>query len=248
MHNGVVDLDWSDVTGADSYEVQIWKSAWYDQLGNGWTDLPGKGIDIVFYGPGAIVKGLERESLYYFRVRANNALGSSEWSEPFLIPATDAAPESFYDVPEPTNSAATGAPTIRRVADRVSSLSASLTGIEDENGLDRVWVHYQWILSEGTTNADIEGATGASYTLRADDWSKSIKVRVTFTDRGGYPETLTSAAFGFGDDFPGICGRTAQVRDAILDELADVDDCSLVSASHLNGIDRLKLNHPLQRI
>ena len=244
VHNGVVDLEWSDVAGVDSYEVQLWKSAWYDQPGNGWTDLPGKDIDIVFYGPGAIVKGLERESLYYFRVRANNTLGSSEWSEPFLIPATDAAPESFDDVPEPTNSAATGAPTIRRTAGRVSVLSASLTGIEDENGLDRVWVRYQWLLSDGTTNADIEGATGASYTLQAGDWSKSIKVRVTFTDRGGYPETLTSAAFGFGDDFPGICGRTAQVRDAILEELADIDDCALVSASHLNGIDGLKLNHP----
>ncbi len=244
VHNGAVDLEWSDVAGADSYEVQLWKSAWYDQPGSGWTDLPGKDIDIVFYGPGAIVKGLERESLHYFRVRANNALGSSEWSEPFLMPSTDAAPASFDDVPEPANSAAIGAPTIRRVADRVSILSASLSGIEDENGLERVWVHYQWILSDGTANADIEGATGASYTLRAGDWSKSIKVRVTFTDRGGYPETLTSAAFGFGDDFPGICGRTAQVRHAILEELADIDDCALVSASHLNGIDRLKLNHP----
>ena len=244
VHNGVVDLEWSDVPRADSYEVQIWNSAWYDLPGSGWTDLPGKGIGIVFYGPGAIVRGLERENLYYFRVRANNALGSSDWSESFLVPATDAAPGSFGDVPEPTNSAATGAPTIRRVAERVSILSASVTGIEDENGLDRVWFHYQWISSDGTTNTNIEGATGTSYTLRPDDWSKSIKVRVTFTDRGGYQETLTSAAFGFGDDFPGICGRTAQVRDAILAELADVDDCLLVSASHLNGIDRLKLNHP----
>ena len=236
VHVGRIDLEWSDVPGADSYEVQLFRNAWFD--------LPGNGIEIAFYGPGAIVSGLDRESRYYFRVRAHNALGSSDWSEHFFMQATGVTSWNFDHVPEPTNSAATGSPTIRRVTDRVSILSASLTDIEDENRLDRVWFHYQWIFSDGTTNTDIEGATDATYTLRADDWGKSIKVRVTFTDRGGYQETLTSAAFGFDDDFPGICGRTAQVREAILDELADIEDCSLVSASHLNGIGRLNLTHP----
>ena len=39
----------------------------------------------------------------------------------------------------------------------------------------------------------IAGATDSSYTLVAADEGNTIKVRVDFTDRGGYSESLTSA-------------------------------------------------------
>ena len=42
--------------------------------------------------------------------------------------------------------------------------------------------------------ADIDGATGSSYTLTSSEEGKTIKVRVTFTDDAGNEETLTSAA------------------------------------------------------
>ena len=49
---------------------------------------------------------------------------------------------------------------------------------------------YQWLAGD----ADIAGATGDSYTLVADDKDKTISVRVSFTDRRDFEETLTSAA------------------------------------------------------
>ena len=104
IYEGMVDLEWNDVPGAASYDVQAFKSDWFD--------LPGNGVELAFYGPGAIIKGLTPESRYYFRVRANNALGSSEWSEHRLVDPTGGDFGNWDGVPEPTNSPATGAPTI----------------------------------------------------------------------------------------------------------------------------------------
>ena len=47
-----------------------------------------------------------------------------------------------------------------------------------------------------SSDADIAGATDASYTLADSDEGSAIKVRVTFTDDAGHAETLTSAATG----------------------------------------------------
>ena len=55
---------------------------------------------------------------------------------------------------------------------------------------------YQWIRNDGTTDTDISGATGETYTLLEADQGKSIKVRVSFTDDAGNEEELTSEATG----------------------------------------------------
>ena len=49
--------------------------------------------------------------------------------------------------------------------DTDETLAASISDIEDENGLDRVKFSYQWTSGDGTADSDIEGATGAAYTL-----------------------------------------------------------------------------------
>ena len=88
------------------------------------------------------------------------------------------------------NSPATGAPTITGT-DRVGeTLSADTSGISDADGLANATFAYQWLADD----ADISGATGASYTLADTDEGKAIKVRVSFTDDAGHDETLTSAA------------------------------------------------------
>ena len=186
IYEGMVDLEWNDVLGAASYDVQAFYSDWFD--------LPGDGIEIAFYGPGAIIRGLVPESRYYFRVRASNSLGSSDWSEHPLVNPTGGDFGNWDDVPEPTNSTATGAPTISGTPRVAHTLMADISGIADENGLDRVKFHYQWISSDGTDEGDIEGATDDTYVLVADDEGRFIKVRVSFTDRGGYEESVTSAA------------------------------------------------------
>ena len=186
IHEGTVDLEWNDVPGAASYDVQAFRSDWFD--------LPGNGVGIAFYGPGAIIRDLIPESRYYFRVRANNALGSSEWSEHRLVDPTGGDFGNWDGVPEPTNRRATGAPTISGMAQVDETLTADLSDVVDENGLDRVKFHYQWMSSDGTTDTDIEGATDDSYTPVAGNVGNTVKVQVYFTDRGGYKESIISSA------------------------------------------------------
>ena len=93
----------------------------------------------------------------------------------------------------PPNTAATGAPAIAGEARVVETLTASTDGIADADGLSGATFAWQWVSSDGAADADIAGATGASYTLADSDEGKAVKVRVTFTDDGGHQETLTSA-------------------------------------------------------
>ena len=169
IYEGMLDLEWNEVPGATSYDVQAFYSDWFD--------LPGNGVELAFYGPGAIIKGLTPESRYYFRVRASNSLGSSEWSEHLFVSPTGGDFGNWDGVPEPTNSTATGIPTIGGTAQVGKTLTADISGIEDENGLDRVKFHYQWVSIDGTDEEDIEGGTDASYVLVADDEGRFIKVR-----------------------------------------------------------------------
>ena len=129
IYAGMVDLEWDDLPHATSYDVQFFQNG-------AWLDLPGNGIEIAFYGAGAILRNLPEEGVYYFQVRARNALGPSDWSEYLFMEAT--ITQNWDDVPEPTNTAATGAPTISGKAEVSETLAASISDIEDENGLERV--------------------------------------------------------------------------------------------------------------
>ena len=92
------------------------------------------------------------------------------------------------------NQPATGAPTIAGTPTVGETLTAETSAIADEDGLDKVSYSYQWVQSDGGTEEDIAGATGASYTLEETDEGKTIKVRVAFTDDVGNEETLVSDA------------------------------------------------------
>ncbi len=88
------------------------------------------------------------------------------------------------------NSPATGAPTISGTVQVGETLTANTSGVIDADGLSNIQYEYQWLADD----ADISGATNATYTLAAADEGKVIKVRVSFTDGAGNEETLTSAA------------------------------------------------------
>ena len=92
------------------------------------------------------------------------------------------------------NSPATGAPTISGTAQLGETLTADVSGITDADGLTDVSYIYQWIANDGTTDTDISGQTGSTYTLVSADGGKTIKVRVGFTDDANNSETLTSEA------------------------------------------------------
>ena len=98
-------------------------------------------------------------------------------------------------VPE-INSLPGGAPRIDGTAQVHKTLTADVSGITDDNGLDGASFNYQWIRVVGGIPVYIPGATDASYTLTADEEGKTVKVKVAFTDDGGNLEAVTSDATG----------------------------------------------------
>ena len=91
------------------------------------------------------------------------------------------------------NTPQTGGPAICGTPQVGQTLTADTAGVSDD-GLGNAVFEYQWVRSDGVTDTDIAGATGATYILAAADKGKTVKVRVSFTDGGGNPESQTSAA------------------------------------------------------
>ena len=134
-------------------------------------------------------------------------------------------------VTRPANTAPTGVPSISGTARVFERLTASVSGIADEDGLDDATFAYQWIRTDGTTDTDIPGATQATYRPGADDQGKTIKVRTTFVDDGGTEEVLTSAATSVVEESLLLSVANARVQQAI-DETAEFTVTLSRAASH----------------
>ena len=119
----------------------------------------------------------------------------------------------------PSNTPATGAPAIGGTPQVGETLTASTSGITDQDGLTNVTYRYQWIAG----GSDIGGATGPTYTLTASEQGQTIQVRMTFTDDADNEETLTSIA-------------TAEVTATPVPLTASLPDSRFQSARH-NGAD-----------
>ncbi len=92
------------------------------------------------------------------------------------------------------NNPATGLPTISGTAQVGETLTATTSGIADEDGLTSVSYSYQWVSNDGSEDTDTRDATASTHTLGTADQGRTVKVRVSFTDDGGNDETLTSEA------------------------------------------------------
>ena len=90
------------------------------------------------------------------------------------------------------NNPATGAPGINGTAQTGQTLTATTSGIADEDGLSNAAFTHQWVRSDSGTDTDIDAATGSSYVVATADEGKVIKVRVSFADDLGNSESLTS--------------------------------------------------------
>ena len=90
---------------------------------------------------------------------------------------------------------ATGAPAISGTAQVGMVLTASPGTIADADGLASVSYGYQWIRVDGADEADIGGASAATYTPVPADVGKTLKVRARFTDDAGFDEQRTSDAY-----------------------------------------------------
>ena len=199
LHHGMVQLDWQDIEDAGWYVVQ-----YYHLEGGEWLDLPAEGVDIAFHGSSAVVSNLH--GLSWLRVGAASCDGASEWSQIEELYGTKESDWEDVPVPEaaegdeiapcpedaatPDNSSATGAPTISGTAQVGETLEVDTAGIVDADGLANVSFTYQWLADD----ADINGATGSTYTLTDSEEGKAIKVQVSFIDDAGNDEALISTA------------------------------------------------------
>ena len=176
----------------DSYRVQ-WKE------GSGDWETPADVTEATLTPMSArffythVIEGLPPGVEYEVRVIATNAVGDSE---PSNVAAGMIEPDSSSQQSTElrSNSPATGGPGISGTPLVGETLTATTSGIQDEDGLTDADFAYQWLRSELGSNSetDIAGATGSSYAVTSDDAGKAIKVRVTFTDDAGNEESLTS--------------------------------------------------------
>ena len=138
---------------------------------------------------------------------------------------------SAYTLRMSINKPATGLPTITGMVRVGATLTADTSGIKDEDGLGGFT--YQWISNNRRTDTDITDATGSTYELVEADERKTIKVKVSFTDKIGNKENLTSAATGrvatrpnrLPTGKPTITGapRVGETLTASISDIADAD-------------------------
>ena len=89
---------------------------------------------------------------------------------------------------------ATGAPVISGPPEVGETLAADTSGIMDADGLSRPGYRHQWVrVASGGVETDIPRATSATYRVVADDVGVALKLKTTFTDDKGNPESAESA-------------------------------------------------------
>ena len=154
--------------------------------------------------------------------------------------ATDTV--SYATQQQTSNSLPTGAPTISGTAHVGETLTADITSIADDDGLEYVYYSYQWVANDGSSNTDIADATDSTYTLVAADEGKTIYVVVSFRDDAGSYMWMASASTATvtarpntpATGGPAISG-TVQVGETLTADtsgIADDDELTNVSYSY----------------
>ena len=174
-----IDLSWTvpDTGGRalDKYSIDVSADG-----GTTWSPLADTSATITTYSHTGLTAGTTR----HYRVAAVNPIGTGAWSNVDSATTTAAV----------ANTPATGSPVITGTAQVGQSLYASFGSVADADGTSNIVASYQWIRVDGATETDITGATITPYTPVADDVGKQLKVRLSFTDDLGNPESRTSPA------------------------------------------------------
>ena len=171
-----VVIEWVDPSGTDSFALIP-------------QTYPTEESDASEEDPGGAEGWSIADQSYYLNVSSN----ARTWTAFVYTASFDAA--SFKIVVKEaaaTVAQATGAPTISGTAQVGQTLTANVTGIDDEDGLENAEFTYQWIRNDGTEDADIPGATASTHTPDENDVGKTLKVRVSFTDDADHEESRTS--------------------------------------------------------
>ena len=119
------------------------------------------------------------------------ATPTATWT-PTTTPTATVTPEE-NSVP---NNPATGTLTFVGHFDLGCGCWVNPAGISDADGMTDVTFNYQWMHTADGVDTEIPGATRQVYSPTLSDLGKYLKVRVSFTDDAGNPESITSGAVG----------------------------------------------------
>ena len=120
----------------------------------------------------------------------------------------------------------------------------------DGSGSGGPWgtnVTYSWAASGATVTFDDAASATPVVTIPALTagaeltFTLTVTGHATDTSSGSAPDTDAATVTVVFDPTAGICGRTEQVRDEILDEISGVTACADVTDTHLAAITRLDL-------
>ena len=171
------------------------------QIKSLWSHIPGRDLRLAFQEgvPNAADYTLQVGGLSLEFPEDSSGASSFKWNdvdvrwEDGQVIHVRIVPTSEIEA-QPANTPATGVPTVSGTAQVGETLTAETSGIADADGLTNVSYAYQWIRTDGGTDAGIAGATDSTYTLTDDDQGKTIKLKVTFNDDKGNSETLAIVA------------------------------------------------------
>ena len=164
----------SGIDDADGIENATFAHQWLSNDGNDDADIGGATESIY------TLDTADEGKTINVRVTFTDDVGNEESLTSAATTAVTAQP----------NSPATGVPTLSGTAQVNETLTADTSGIADEDGMTNAAFSYQWLAG----GSDMDGATGASYTLTSGEEGDTIQVKVSFTDDEGNEESLTSVA------------------------------------------------------
>ena len=227
-----IDLSWTvpDTGGRalDKYSIDVSADG-----GTTWGPQADVGGTITTYSHTGLTAGTTR----HYRVAAVNPIGTGAWSNVDSATTTAAV----------ANTPATGSPVITGTAQVGQSLYASLGSVADADGPSIIVASYQWIRVDGATETDITGATITPYTPVADDVGKQLKVRASFTDDLGNPESRTSPATlavqAAGNNAPEFTEGTSTTRSVAENTASSRNIGTAIAATDADSGDTLRI-HP----
>ena len=150
------------------------------------------GRSVVVFGPNQTTLTVSYPTVDDDTTEPNSTVTVEVLERDYYMPGTPSM--ASVEVRDDDDSPATGSVTVTGTATEGRTLSADISGITDDDGLDNASYVYQWVQTpSGGGDTDISGATGATYVPVYADAGATLKVRVTVTDDEGHEATFTSA-------------------------------------------------------
>ncbi len=150
------------------------------------------GRSVVVFGPNQTTLTVSYPTVDDDTTEPNSTVTVEVLERNYYMPGTPSM--ASIEVRDDDDSPATGSVTVTGTATEGETLTADTSGLTDEDGLDNASYAYQWVRTPaGGSDADISGATGATYVPVFADAGATLKVRVTVTDDEGHEATFTSA-------------------------------------------------------